>query len=83
MQALGKLPPLAVNSEAMRYILDHVMGIPRNAFSHKENKNQVGSFLYGKFGLLGLVTHMQTIDMTKLSKAFDEQVCMYAIKKRF
>ena len=62
----------------MRYVLHNVMSIPRNSFTHTDNKNDIASYLFGKFGLLGLLTHVQRIDMRNMMEFFnhlDHQVC--------
>lgn len=60
----------------MKYVLSRVFSLPRNAYSHQENKNKVGSFIYGTFGLLDLVTIMQAIDMEKMKNSFKQKASM-------
>ena len=62
----------------MQYVLHNVMSIPRNSFTHTDNQNDIASYLFGKFGLLGLLTHVQRIDMRNMMEFFnhlDHQVC--------
>ena len=55
LQTQEKLPDLAVDSEAMRFILNQVLSRPRNQFTHQKMKTEVGSYLVGKLGSLGLL----------------------------
>ena len=57
LQTQEKLPDLAVDSEAMRFILDQVLSRPRNQFTHQKMKTEVGSYLVGKLGTLGLLMY--------------------------
>jgi hypothetical protein len=70
----NELPKLMVNPDAMRHILDKVMSTPRNSLSHAKNKDNVGSLIFGKFGTLGLVTHMQSFDTKSLQTVFNDPV---------
>ena len=51
--------PLAVSKNVVRLMLERVAALPRNSVSNAANRHAVGGYLYGKFGRMGLLTHMQ------------------------
>lgn len=52
------LPDMVVSKSVIRMLLDRLASLPRNGVSHPRNRNAIGGYLYGKFGRLGLLTHM-------------------------
>lgn len=68
------LSELSVNKEAMKFLLHNVFSSPRDSIVNDKNKIEVGSFLFGYFGTLGLATHIQNLNMEKLRGSFREQV---------
>ena len=52
-------PELTVNKAVLQMSMNEIFNIPRNEVSHPRHRHAVGSYIYGKFGRLGLFTHMQ------------------------
>ncbi|TRY63440.1 hypothetical protein TCAL_06871, partial [Tigriopus californicus] len=62
--------PMEVNKNVLLEMLTKVFSLPRNEESHSNNRHAVGSYLYGKFGRMGLLTNMQQFTVTRPSLGY-------------